>query len=78
MYMQDKKYPKSEVAYLVLASKFAVLLVLTNIIGIKLFQAPAYSVTSSISFYSAGCQRLCPDHRDSHLPAHLSHHRCGL
>ena len=51
MYMQDKKYPKSEVAYLVLASSFAVLLVLTNIIGIKLFQAPAYSVTSSILFF---------------------------
>lgn len=51
MYMQSKVYPKSEVAYLVLASSFAVLLVLTNIIGIKLFQAPAYEVTSKVLFF---------------------------
>lgn len=51
MYLQNKHYPKSEVAYLVLASSFAVLLVLTNIIGIKLFQAPAYGVTSKILFF---------------------------
>ena len=51
MYMQSKVYPKSEVAYLVLPSSFAVLLVLTNIIGIKLFQAPAYEVTSKVLFF---------------------------
>ena len=51
MYMAEKSYPKSERAYLVLASAFAVLLVLTNIIGIKLFTAPFYGVTSKLLFF---------------------------
>ena len=51
MYLAEKKYPNSEVAYLLLASSFAVLLVLTNVIGIKLFQAPFYDVTSKILFF---------------------------
>ena len=35
-------YPRYEQVYLLLAASFAVLLVLTNIIGMKLFQAPLY------------------------------------
>jgi len=51
VYLAKKPYEKSEVAYLVLASTFAVLLVLTNVIGIKLFQAPFYEWTSTILFF---------------------------
>lgn len=51
MYLEEKEYPKSEGLYLVFASSFAVLLVLTNIIGIKLFTAPLYSITSKLLFF---------------------------
>ena len=51
MYLEEKEYPKSEGLYLVFASSFAVLLVLTNIIGIKLFAAPLYSITSKLLFF---------------------------
>ena len=46
--VDGKTYPLYERVYLLLAATFAVLLVLTNIIGMKLFQAPAYEVTSAI------------------------------
>lgn len=51
MYLEKKDYPKSEGLYLVFASSFAVLLVLTNIIGIKLFTAPFYNITSKLLFF---------------------------
>ena len=51
VYLASKPYERSEVLYLILASTFAVLLVLTNIIGVKLFQAPFYDFTSSILFF---------------------------
>ena len=51
MYMADKPYERSEIAYLLLASTFAVLLVLTNVVGIKLFHAPFYEVTSTLLFF---------------------------
>lgn len=44
-------YPRTERIYLVLATTFVVLLVLTNIIGMKLFQAPLYGVTSTVLFF---------------------------
>lgn len=48
----DKRiYARSERIYLLLAASFAVVLVLTNIIGIKLFQAPLYGVFSKILFF---------------------------
>ena len=40
MYLAKKPYPKDEVLFLVLASAFSVLLVLTNIVGVKLFLSP--------------------------------------
>jgi len=46
-----RTYPLYERVYLVLAATFAVLLVLTNIIGIKLFYAPAYELTSTVLFF---------------------------
>lgn len=49
--VDQRPYPRSERIYLVLAAAFAVLLVLTNIIGIKLFQAPAYEFTSTVLFF---------------------------
>lgn len=50
----DTAYPLYERVYLCLASAFVVLLVLTNIIGIKLFQAPFYpefALTTGILTY---------------------------
>jgi uncharacterized PurR-regulated membrane protein YhhQ (DUF165 family) len=44
-------YPLYERVYLLLAASFAVLLVLTNILGIKLFVAPGYEITSRILFF---------------------------
>lgn len=40
MYLEKKPYTKDEVLFLVLASAFSVLLVLTNIVGVKLFLTP--------------------------------------
>ena len=41
--VDEREYPLYERVYLVLAACFVVVLVLTNVIGIKLFQAPGYS-----------------------------------
>ncbi|MFK7930118.1 MAG: queuosine precursor transporter [Myxococcota bacterium] len=49
--VDERPYPRYERVYLFLAATFAVLLVLTNIIGIKLFYAPAYEVTSTVLFF---------------------------
>lgn len=49
--VDERPYPRSERIYLVLAATFAVLLVLTNIVGIKLFHAPAYAFTSTVLFF---------------------------
>lgn len=49
--VDGRAYPRYERVYLILAATFAVLLVLTNIIGMKLFYAPAYSITSSVLFF---------------------------
>ena len=49
--VDGRTYPLYERVYLLLAATFAVLLVLTNIIGIKLFYAPAYEVTSTVLFF---------------------------
>lgn len=49
--VDGRSYPLYERVYLLLAASFAVLLVLTNIIGIKLFYAPAYAFTSTILFF---------------------------
>jgi queuosine precursor transporter len=49
--VDERRYPLHERIYLLLAATFAVLLVLTNIIGIKLFDAPLYGITSSILFF---------------------------
>lgn len=49
--VDDRAYPRYERIYLLLASTFAVLLVLTNIVGIKLFYAPAYEFTSTVLFF---------------------------
>jgi queuosine precursor transporter len=49
-----RKYPRYERIYLVLAALFVVLLVLTNIIGIKLFRAPfnpEFALTTGILTY---------------------------
>lgn len=54
MYLEHKEYPRSEVLFLVFASAFSVLLVLTNIIGIKLFTAPHsddFALTTGIITY---------------------------
>lgn len=45
------RYPMTERMYLFLACTFVTVLVLTNIIGIKLFQAPLYDVTSKVLFF---------------------------
>jgi queuosine precursor transporter len=51
----ERRYPMYERVYLVLASTFAVLLVLTNIVGIKLMQAPHdpdnFALTTGIIAY---------------------------
>ena len=44
-------YPRYERVYLLLATAFSTVLVLTNIIGIKLFEAPFYGITSKILFF---------------------------
>lgn len=49
--VDERRYPLYERVYLLLAATFAVLLVLTNIIGIKLFYAPAYELTSTVLFF---------------------------
>lgn len=52
--VDDRPYPLYERIYLVLASGFVVALVLTNVIGIKLFQAPGYpsfALTTGILTY---------------------------
>ena len=52
--VDTRVYPRYERIYLVLASTFVVLLVLTNIIGIKLFQAPLnpeFALTTGILTY---------------------------
>lgn len=49
--VDERPYPLYERVYLLLAASFAVLLVLTNIIGIKLFYAPLYDLTSSVLFF---------------------------
>lgn len=52
--VDDERYPIKERVYLVLAAMFVVLLVLTNIIGIKLFQAPfnpSFALTTGIITY---------------------------
>lgn len=46
-----RPYPLYERVYLLLAASFAVLLVLTNIIGMKLFEAPLYGFTSTVLFF---------------------------
>jgi len=40
MYLEKKPYTRDEVLFLILASAFSVLLVLTNIVGVKLFLTP--------------------------------------
>ncbi len=52
--VDDARYPIKERVYLVLASIFVVMLVLTNIIGIKLFRAPfnpEFALTTGILTY---------------------------
>lgn len=52
--VDDAKYPLYERLYLVLAATFVVVLVLTNIIGIKLFRAPfnpEFALTTGILTY---------------------------
>lgn len=51
LHVDDRPYPLYERVYLMLAATFAVLLVLTNILGIKLFVAPGYDFTSNILFF---------------------------
>ena len=52
--VDGREYPRYERIYLVLASIFVVLLVLTNMIGVKLFQAPfkpGFALTTGIIVY---------------------------
>jgi uncharacterized integral membrane protein (TIGR00697 family) len=52
--VDDATYPRYERIYLVLASVFVVVLVLTNVIGIKLFRAPfnpEFALTTGILTY---------------------------
>jgi uncharacterized integral membrane protein (TIGR00697 family) len=52
--VDDRRYPLYERTYLVLAASFVVTLVLTNIIGIKLFRAPfnpEFALTTGILTY---------------------------
>jgi uncharacterized integral membrane protein (TIGR00697 family) len=49
--VDKQNYALFERVYLILAATFAVLLVLTNIIGMKLFSAPFYEWTSSVLFF---------------------------
>ena len=49
--VDSRAYPLYERVYLMLAATFAVLLVLTNILGIKLFVAPGYDITSEVLFF---------------------------
>lgn len=53
MYLQNKPFAKDDVVYLCFASAFAVMLVLTNVIGIKVFSAPpsGFALTTGILTY---------------------------
>lgn len=54
LHVDDLRYPIYERVYLVLAASFVVVLVLTNIIGIKLFRAPfnpEFALTTGILTY---------------------------
>lgn len=46
-----RSYSRYERAYLFLAAAFCVTLVLTNVVGIKLFQAPFYDQMSAVLFF---------------------------
>ena len=48
--MQDAEYSRYERVYLVLAASFVVTLVLTNVVGIKLFQSPLVADEEGIGF----------------------------
>ncbi len=53
MYLANKHLPKDEVVYVCLTTAFAVMLVLTNVVGIKLFSAPpgGFALTTGIITY---------------------------
>jgi hypothetical protein len=51
LHVDERLYTRYEQAYLLLASAFSVLLVLTNVVGTKLFTAPLYDAASTLLFF---------------------------